>query len=70
MESTLQRLKRFDAQRPSLPGEHLMTLAAGLGLWRSARNRSGWGRAAALAAALALVARAASGRDGVRRFMR
>jgi hypothetical protein len=71
MENAFQRLKRFDAQRPSLPGEHLMTFAAGLGLWRSARHaRSGWAKAAGLAAAVALLARAASGRDGVRRFLR
>ena len=30
-ESLLESLKRFDDQRPSLPGEHWMTL--GLGLW-------------------------------------
>jgi hypothetical protein len=48
-----------------------MTFAAGLGLWRSARHaRSGWAKAAGLAAAVALLARAASGRDGVRRFLR
>src|SRR5438309_391998 len=31
-ENLLNRLKRFDDQRPSLPGEHWMALSAGLWL--------------------------------------
>jgi uncharacterized membrane protein len=61
----LRRLKDFDEQRPSVPGEHWLALGAGalLLLW-AARKRS-WATAIAGAG---MVARAAAGRDGVRRL--
>ena len=63
-DSLLDRLKRFDDARPSLPGEHW--LALGAAVWLLARpHQSPWGRALSIAAGLALVYRAASGRDGL-----
>ena len=63
-DSLLDRLKRFDDARPSLPGEPWLTLSAAL--WLLARpNPSRLGRSLSIAAGLALVYRAASGRDGV-----
>ena len=62
---TIDRVRRFDAARPGLPGEHGLVFACGLALLVLA-VRSG-SRGATVAAALAgagLVARAASGRDG------
>lgn len=64
--SVFERLKRFDDQRSSLPGEHWVTLGAGL--WLLARPCSSTvERLASLAAGAALVWRAASGRDGFAR---
>lgn len=62
----LQNLKDYDDQRPSFPGEHWLALGAGalLLIW-GARKRS-W--SAAMAGA-GMVARAAAGRDGVRRVL-
>jgi hypothetical protein len=66
----LERLQRLDDARPSIPGEHWMTL--GVGLWLLARRpASPLGRLACAAAGVALIYRAASGRDGlVRRIAR
>lgn len=65
-ESTLQRLKRFDEQRESIPGEHWLTLGAGiLMLMRAGKSRSVVGRLAGGALGAALIGRAASGRDGL-----
>ena len=64
-ESTLQKIKRLDDQRPSFPGEHWLTLGAGLLLMsRAGKSRSLLGRMAGRAAGAALIGRAASGRDG------
>ena len=64
-------LRDFDRRRPSFPGEHMLTLGAGTALLRSSRRRSSRiGRLLTAAAGLALMARALSGRDGVRRLMR
>lgn len=63
---TLQDLKRRDDARPSFPGEHWLTAGAGLLLMRRAgRSRSLLGRMAGRMIAGALLARAASGRDGL-----
>ena len=63
-ESLIERLRRLDESRSGLPGEHWFALAAGL--WLLTRGRaSTLERIAALAAGAALVARAASGRDGL-----
>jgi hypothetical protein len=70
MNTTLQKIKQYDEQRPSFPGEHLLVLAAGLGVWMlSRRSPSFLMRAAGLAAGTALVGRAASGRDGLRKVL-
>ena len=66
--SLLDRLKRFDDERPSFPGEHW--LALGAGLWLITRQQQSMlGRLAAVAAGAALVYRAASGRDGLARLV-
>jgi uncharacterized membrane protein len=67
--SWLDRLRRLDEQRPGLPGEHW--LALGAGLWLLKRGpRSTLGRLLSMAAGAALVARAASGRDGLLQRLR
>jgi hypothetical protein len=63
-ENLLNRLKRFDDQRPSLPGEHWMALSAGLWLLGHRRDSS-VGRLVSVAIGAALVYRAATGRDGL-----
>jgi len=71
LQDTLHRIKRYDEQRPGFPGEHLLVLAAGLGVWIASRRApSLLVRAAGLAAGTALVGRAASGRDGLRKVLR
>lgn len=57
-------LKRFDERRRSLPGEHWLTLAAGVALWAATRKHpSGAVRLLAGIGGGILVARAASGRE-------
>ena len=69
--NVLQQIRAYDAQRPSFPGEHWLTLAAGIGVWMASRaHPSPVVRTAGLAASSALVGRAASGRDGVRKLAR
>jgi hypothetical protein len=63
-DSVLTRLQRFDEQRPGIPGEHWLALAAGIWLL-TRRSRSGLGRLASVAGGVALLVRAASGRDGL-----
>lgn len=64
-------LKQFDQGRKSFPGEHLGTASLGLTLLRSAgRRRSLFGRLATMVAGGALLYRAASGRDGLRKLLR
>ena len=63
-ENLLHKIKRLDAQRESLPGEHWMALAAGVGLWLATRKHPSIAvRVLASVAGTLLVARAASGRD-------
>lgn len=60
--NVIARLKRFDERRPNLPGEHWMTLAAGVALWVATRKHpSGAVRLIAGIAGGYLAARAASG---------
>ena len=65
MPSTpLREIRAVDANRPSVPGEHWMTFAAGVALWIATRkNPSLAVRLIAGVAGGLLVARAASGRD-------
>lgn len=59
-------LKVGDKLRPSVPGEHWLTMAAGLAvLLASQRSASPVTRAAGSALGGALLYRAASGRDGL-----
>lgn len=60
--SPLAELKRLDENRRNIPGEHWLTLAAGLALWVATRKHpSGAVRLLAGIAGGFLVARAASG---------
>lgn len=63
-ESLLDKIKRVDAQRPNVPGEHWLALATGAGLWLATRKHPSVAvRLAAAVAGSFLVARAASGRQ-------
>ena len=69
--NVLQQIRAYDAQRPGFAGEHWLVLAAGVGVWMASRaHPSPLVRTAGLAASSALVGRAASGRDGVRKLAR
>ena len=67
---TIKEIKRSDDAREGVPGEHWMVLGAGVGVWLlSRRSRSFMVRTVGLMAGTALVGRAASGRDGVSKFL-
>lgn len=70
-ESTLRKLKRYDEQRPGFPGEHWLVLALGVGAWAATRRHPSVvvKTLGALAGTL-LVARAASGREGLSKVLR
>jgi uncharacterized membrane protein len=71
MAALLTKLRAIDSRRPGIPGEHWMVAAAGTSLLRAAfKRRSTTGRVLLLVAAGALLARAASGRDGVASALR
>ena len=59
-DSMLESLQQFDQQRPSIPGEHWIALAAGVALLLKPR-----GSLVSRLAGAALVFRAASGHDGL-----
>ena len=66
--SWFEQLKRYDDRRSSLPGEHWVALGAGL--WLLSRHGSATvGRFLAMALGVALIYRAASGRDGLVRLI-
>jgi hypothetical protein len=69
-KSILDSLRRFDDSRPSLPGEHWMTLGAGAILLFSGGRGSVLGRLLSIAAGSALIYRAVSGRDGLGQLLR
>ena len=70
-ESTLQKLRRYDHGRPGMPGEHWIVLAVGVGSWMATcRHRSVVVRTLGAVASTALVARAASGREGLSKLLR
>jgi len=69
--STLEKLKAADEARPGLPGEHWLVLAIGIALWQVTRkHRNYLVRTAGALGASALVARAASGREGLSKVLR
>jgi len=61
--SLIERLRDFDAQRDSVPGEHWLAFAFGLYLLLR-RHRSVAGRWLSIAAGALFVMRAVGGRDG------
>ena len=62
--NALQKFKRFDEQRPNLPGEHWLAFAAGVGLWIATRRHPSIAlRVVASLVGTLLVARAATGRE-------
>lgn len=62
----LRQLKRFDDQRPSVPGEHWVAFGTGAALLlRGRRASSPVLRAAATVGGLLFMARGLSGRDGL-----
>ena len=66
----LQQLKNWDDRRPSFPGEHWLVLAAGVAVLLAARRSpSPLVRALGSVAGGALLARAASGRDGLAKVL-
>ncbi len=70
MNETLKKVAQFDRTRKGFPGEHFIVAAVGSMLLNAARRRTGVGRWLALLAGGALLARAASGRDGLARLSR
>lgn len=69
--SPLEKMKRVDEAREGFPGEHWLALALGIGLWQVTRRHRWWAvRALGSLGASMLVARAASGRDGLASVLR
>jgi len=66
IRQAIQDVRQWDQNRPGFAGEHWLVLGAGLIALRQAqRSNSTLGRLVGRALGTALVARAASGRDGV-----
>ena len=69
--SAIAKLKRADEARPGFPGEHWLVLALGIAVWHFTRkDRRALVRTVGTFAATALVARAASGREGLSKVLR
>lgn len=69
LDSLIKTVKEADANRPDLPGEHLIVLGVGLLLMMATgRSRSLIGKALIGAAAGAFIGRAASGTGGIARL--
>lgn len=65
IEEKIQELREWDQSRTGFKGEHWLVLGAGLlALHRARRAESGMGKLLGNALGTALIARAASGRDG------
>ena len=63
---SLRQLREYDQKRPSFTGEHWLVLGAGVALMMATRRSDSWvKRGLGMALGSALVARAASGRDGL-----
>ena len=68
---TLRKIKAYDDARPGFKGEHWLVLGAGMGVWLASRNSPSFAvRTLGLVAGSALVARAASGREGLGKLLR
>jgi hypothetical protein len=69
--SPLQKIQAADAARPGFAGEHWLVLALGIALWQLTRRDRRWiVRTLGGFGATALVARAASGREGLSKVLR
>jgi hypothetical protein len=69
--SPIEKLKVADAQREGFRGEHWLVLALGVALWQFTRNDRRWiVRTVGGLGATTLIARAASGRDGLSKVLR
>jgi len=69
--STLRKVKAADEARPGFPGEHWLMLALGILLWQVTRkHRNYFVRSLGALGATTLVARAASGREGLSKVLR
>ena len=71
IESTFHKIRRWDEQRPGVAGEHLIVLALGVGAWLATRRHpSVVVKSLGALAGTLLVARAASGREGLSKVLR
>jgi hypothetical protein len=69
--SPLQKIKAADEAREGFPGEHWLVLALGVALWQVTRkHRNYLVRTIGALGATTLVARAASGRQGMSKVLR
>ena len=69
--SPIEKIKAADEAREGFPGEHWLVLALGIAVWQFTRKDRRWYvRTAGGFAATALVARAASGREGLSKVLR
>ena len=69
--SPIEKLKAADEARDGFPGEHWIVLALGIALWQLTRKDPRWYvRMAGGFGATSLVARAASGRQGLSKVLR
>jgi hypothetical protein len=69
--STLEKIKAADEAREGFPGEHWLVLGLGIAVWHFTRHNRNWVvRTTGAFAASAMVARAASGRDGLSKVLR
>jgi len=68
--SPVEKLKAADQARDGFPGEHWLVLALGIAVWQFTRKDRRWYvRTIGGFAATALVARAASGREGMSKVL-
>ena len=69
--SPLEQLRAADEARPGFPGEHWIVLALGIAMWQFTRKNRSWvARTTGSMLATMLVARAASGHDGLSKILR
>lgn len=67
----LEQLKAADEARPGFPGEHWIVLALGIAMWQFTRKNRSWvARTTGSMLATMMVARAASGHDGLSKILR